>query len=458
MATSPDPCSIHAGLTVLPPGHLLRVTAGGAGEPEAWWRLATVVAAAAHQPFTGGEDAAADELGRRLEQVVAEQLVADVPLGALLSGGIDSRLVVGMMSRISGRPVDTFTIASPGDSRYDESAQAAAIARHLGARHTVLAASPEQALAVVGDLATVYDEPFADPAGLPTLLLARLVRAHVTVAMSRDGGDELLAGYHRHIVLPRVFARTRWLPGGVRRLAGAALGAVPSSWYDGAYRCARGGGGIRLVGDKVHKLARALGGRDAAEVHRRVTSVWERPALLLGEGAEAPAWADRECAAMPALPMLERLLARDQLGFLPADAMVKVDRAAMSAGLKVRLPLCDHRLVEFSRRLPGSMKVRAGQGKLLLRRLAERYVPPALGSGGKVGFGVPLDAWLRGPLRAWAEELLSESRLAQDGLLRPAPIRRAWREHLAGWRDRFYPLWAILMLQAWRQRWQRGAR
>ncbi len=454
----PDPCSIHAGLLVLPPGHLLRVGASGAGEPEPWWRLATVAAAAAGQPFAGGEDAATDELGRLLEQVVGEQLVADVPLGALLSGGIDSRLVVGVMSRIAGRPVDTFTIGSPGDDRYDESAQALAIARHLGCRHTALTASPEQALAVVGDLATVYDEPFADPAGLPTLLLARLVRSHVTVAMSGDGGDELLAGYHRHVVLPRVFRRARWLPGGVRRLAGTALTAVPSSWYDGAYRLAGGGGGIRLFGDKMHKLARALGGRDAADVHRRVTSVWDRPALLLGAGAEAQAWADGECAAMPAQPLLERMLARDQLGFLPADAMVKVDRAAMAAGLEVRLPLCDHRLVEFSWQLPGAMKVRAGQGKLLLRRLSERYVPPGLGSGGKVGFGVPLDAWLRGPLREWAEELLSSERLAQDGLLDPVPIRRAWREHCSGWRDRFYPLWTILMLQAWRERWQQGAR
>ena len=452
----PDPCSIHAGVQQLPPGHMLRVAGGVIGAPQAWWRLATVVATGAQQPFTGGEEDATTELGRRLEQVVAEQLVADVPLGALLSGGIDSRLVVGVMSRLSGRPVRTFTIASPDDPRYDESTQAAAIARHLGASHTQLCITPAQALAVVGELSTVYDEPFADPAAVPTLLLARMVRAHVTVAMSGDGGDELLAGYHRHVVLPHLFSRVGWIPRAVRRLAGGVLSAVPSACYDGAYRLLRGGG-IRLLGDKVHKLARALGAGDVADLHRRVTSVWERPAQLLGAGAEASAWADRECAAMPPQPLLERMLARDQLGFLPADGMVKVDRAAMAVGLEVRLPLCDHRLMEFAWRLPGTLKVRAGRGKLLLRKLSERYVPPELGTGGKVGFGVPLDAWLRGPLREWAEELLSERRLAADGLLDPAPIRAAWHAHLAGWRDRFYPLWTVLMLQLWRERWT-GAR
>ena len=453
----PAPYSIYQGIRKLPPGTLWTLTAqqamtGQASEPVPYWSLAQVVRAGQQAPFTGSDTDAVEEAQRLIGQAVAGQRVADVPLGAFLSGGIDSSTVVAVMQAQSSRPVKTFTIGFH-EGEYNEAQHAAAVARHLGTEHTELYVTPAQARAVIPRLPVLYDEPFADSSQIPTVLVAELARQHVTVCLSGDGGDELFGGYNRYFWADGLWRRLGWMPQGLR--AGLARGLTalsPQAWN----RLWALAGGVlprryryANAGDKLHKLAEVLRAHTAEAIYHKLVSHWWAPAELV-LGAEEPPTVLTQPSAWPAVEDFRaRMMALDTLTYLPDDILTKVDRAAMGVSLETRVPLLDHRVVEFAWRLPLAMKIRHGQGKWLLRQVLYRYVPQVLVERPKMGFGVPIDHWLRGPLREWAEDLLSERRLRQEGFLRPEPVRRLWEEHLSGRRNWQYLLWDVLMWEAW---------
>lgn len=442
---------IWEGVLKLPPGTMLSVRADDLDDsgPErlrerirSWWSLAEIAAAGQRHPLGSSAFELESELDRLLRIAVRERMVADVPLGAFLSGGIDSSTVVALMQAQSPRPVRTFTIGFR-DAQYNEADDAARVARHLGTEHTELRLTPAEARAVVPDLPLIWDEPFADESQIPTFLVARMARQHVTVALSGDGGDESFGGYARHF-MPARLAPVFGLPLKLRRMAASALLALSPAAWEGLLRALALPVALRrtLSGVNLQKLARVLDAADDHEVYKRLISVSRRPATL------DPMEADAD--AIPPLPdPAGRLMYRDMAGYLPGDILVKLDRASMAVSLEARCPLLDHRVVEFAWRLPTAVKVRGGKGKWLLRRVLRRYVPDALFERPKQGFNVPIGRWLRGPLRDWAEELLAVPRLRREGFLDPGRVQACWQEHLSGRRDRTYELWAILMVEAW---------
>lgn len=453
----PAPLSIHQGVRMLEPGTRLTLRAGAAsGDPEGtvFWSLDAVARAGRADPLDLPDEAAADALEALLTDAVGRQMVADVPLGAFLSGGIDSSTVVALMQAQSARPVRSFTIGFR-EAGFDEADHARAVAAHLGTDHTELVVEPGHALDLVPRLAEWYDEPFADSSQIPTLLVSALTRRHVTVALSGDGGDELFGGYNRHLWAPRLDRRLAPLPPEVRRAAAAALRAVPPAGWDRLAALVPAAVRPRQTGDKLHKLAGVLEARDPAALYRRLTERWSGAGVpVRGGGTAPPVWGRRPVP--DGLGPLERLLYLDSTGYLPDDILAKVDRASMAVGLEARVPLLDPRVVALAWRLPAAQKTRGGTGKWLLRRVLHRHVPPALVERPKSGFAVPLDSWLRGPLRDWAEALLDPHRLADDGLLDPGPVRALWTEHRDGRRNHREELWAVLMFQAWRERWADG--
>lgn len=444
----PAPWSIHAGIRKLPPGTLLRIARPRDSDatPVPYWSAQDLALSGSRQPLALSDTEAVDTLERLLRQSIEGQRMADVPLGAFLSGGIDSTTTVAVMQALSSSPVRTFTIGLP-DAALDESADARAVARHLGTQHTELTVTAEEALRVIPRLPSLYCEPFADASQIPTFLVSQLARRDVTVALSGDGGDELFGGYDRYRWARRVAA----IPSALRHAAGAALRALPAETWSALLTPIapllpgelRGGDGRA---DRLRKLEAVLAGSDDA-VYRQMVSLWPDGAGPVLDVVE-PATAFSE--APPALPDFEaRMMLLDLRTYLPDDILAKVDRAAMAASLETRVPLLDHRIVEFALRLPLRQKMRDGQGKWLLRRVLERHVPASLMDRPKKGFGIPIHTWLRGSLRDWAEELLSEQRLRRTGLIDPQPVRRLWQEHLDGRSDWGYRLWPVLMFQAW---------
>ncbi|MBV9653599.1 MAG: asparagine synthase (glutamine-hydrolyzing), partial [Acetobacteraceae bacterium] len=452
----PEQHCIWDGVFKLPPGGLLTIRPDDLVSADAarlrqkariWWSLADVVDRAQAEPLRGDDEALEDELHGLLGRAVSERMISDVPLGALLSGGIDSSLVVALMQAQSSRPVRTFTIGF-AESGYDEAGPAAAVAAHLGTDHTEMRVTPAEARAVIPELPRVWDEPFADESQIPTLLVARLARQYVTVALSGDGGDESFGGYGRHFLLGRL-APLLGLPAGLRRAGAATLGALRAETLETAGRHLPMFRGVaHLFGNGgIGKLARVLDAADEATLYERMVAVTDTPALAGAARISAPA-----AGTVPALTRLDlagRAMFRDTIGYLPSDILVKVDRASMAVSLETRSPLLDHRVVEWAWRAPMTSKLRNGRGKLLLRRMLRRYVPEPMFERPKHGFDVPIGAWLRGPLREWASDLLSPSRLRRQGLLDVAQVRASWAEHLKGTRDRANELWAILMFQAW---------
>lgn len=453
----PAPYSIYKDVFKLPPGAYATLAATDSpGVPPQltfYWR---VLDAAARPVREDLDDATAlAELDAGLRRAIGGQMVADVPLGAFLSGGIDSSTVVALMQAQSSRPVKTFTIGFHEKS-YNEAAHAHAVAKHLGCEHTELYVTPEQAMAVIPRLPELYDEPFADSSQIPTYLVSQLARHHVTVSLSGDGGDELFGGYNRYFWAARIWRGLGSAPHALRAgVAGAMTGLSPAAWnrlfaVAGFVLPAR----LRYgnPGDKLHKLAEMLAARSPEEVYLFLVSQWKHPADLVRGGAELlTVLTDRQCWA-PLARFESRMMYLDQMSYLPDDILVKVDRAAMGVSLETRVPMLDHRLVEFAWQLPMRMKIRDGQGKWLLRQLLYRYVPKDLIERPKMGFGVPIDAWLRGPLREWAEGLLSAGRLTREGYFNPEPIRAKWQEHLSGRRNWAYYLWTVLMFQSWLER------
>jgi len=447
----PAPHSIYRGIAKLPPGCLLELAEGAAPRLERFWDGRAVVAEAGRQRFEGWSDGeATDQLEALLRDAVRRRMIADVPLGAFLSGGVDSSTVVALMQAESTRPVRTFTIGF-GDPAYDEAGHAQAVARHLGTDHTELYVTPAQVQAVIPRLGQWYDEPFADASQLPTYLVSALTRRHVTVALSGDGGDELFAGYNRHALADRLWPRLARLPLGLRRVAGAGLRALPPAWWDALGAALPARWRPRQLGEKLHKLAPLLGLAGESALYRALVSQWPEPGRLVPGGHEPQGllWDPTLAAEVPEL--VERMQLLDLLTYLPDDILTKVDRASMAVALEARVPLLDHRVVEFAFRLPAHFKRRHGQGKWLLRQVLYRHLPPALIERPKMGFAVPLAEWLRGPLRDWAETLLDPGRLAQAGLIDPAPVRQLWQEHLSGRRNHQYQLWPVLMLELWRE-------
>lgn len=447
----PAPYSIHEGIRKLEPGEILSVSLR-AREPriQAYWSVAEAVEQGRASPFQGSPAEAVDELESLLSASIKRQMMADVPLGAFLSGGIDSSTVVALMQAQSSRPVKTFTIGF-NEEGYNEAVHAKAVAHHLGTEHTELYVPAPKALDVVPKLASLYCEPFADSSQIPTYLVSELARQHVTVSLSGDAGDELFAGYGRYTWTHRLWGRISRCPTSLRRMGAAAITSVSPGAWNGMLRPLRPllpqALQVANLGDRLHKGAQVLAHQTQEELYRSLVSHWMQPAEIVRDGSE-PA-TRLTSGQFDALTGIEKMMALDAVSYLPDDILVKVDRAAMGVSLETRVPMLDHRLVEFAWRLPLDYKLRDSTSKWVLRQLLYRHVPKALIERPKMGFGVPLDMWLRTSLKDWAEALLDESRLRREGFFDPAPIRRKWQEHLSGSRNWHYQLWDVLMFQAW---------
>ena len=449
----PSPYSIYKGVAKLRPGSLLTVSLSQR-EPKimTYWSGAHVSEFGVSHIFPGSKAQAVDALEELLKDAVRQQMVADVPLGAFLSGGVDSSTVVALMQAQSMRPVKTFTIGF-NEEGYNEAEHAKAVARHLGTDHTELYVSAEQARAVIPHLPALYDEPFSDSSQIPTILVSQLARQHVTVSLSGDAGDELFCGYNRYQMAANLWPKLAAVPLPLRKLAARGLtGISPQSWN----RLAGAWAGflprsmqLANVGDKLHKGAGVLASQSADALYLDLVSHWNDPASVVVDGREPPTLLTGNVPALNGLDDVQRMMALDMLTYLPDDNLTKVDRAAMGISLETRVPFLDHRVVEFAWSLPQSMKLRDRQTKWALRQVLYRHVPQALIERPKMGFGVPINSWLRGPLREWAEDLLSETRLKREGFFHPAPIRQKWAEHLSGERNWQYHLWDVLMFQAW---------
>lgn len=442
----PAPRTIYEGVFKLPPASILAlpVTQGRplelpASPPRSYWSLSAV---AASGPLAIGDDEALEQLEKLLRQSIAGQMVADVPVGAFLSGGVDSSLAVALMQAQASVRVKTFSIGF-AEAQYDEADHARAVAAHLGTDHTELYVSARSAMDIVPALPAMYDEPFGDSSQIPTHLVARLARRHVTVSLSGDGADELFGGYNRH-VLARQLGRLLIVPGTLRSLAARMISAVAPSDWDLILRGILGARAPVRPGEKMHKIAAVLAEPDMAGVYRRLISAYDGPSLVLDAGHVTPSWPLGGSGG----PM-ERMMLSDAQGYLPDDILVKVDRAAMAVALETRAPYLDHRVAEFAVRLPVHIRLRAGQGKWPLRALLDRHVPRHLIERPKQGFGVPIDGWLRDPLKDWAEDLLDSARLRREGYLDASRVRALWDAHQSRRRDVQHALWNVLMFQSW---------
>lgn len=454
----PAPYSIYRGIQKLMPGHFIEINLGGdisvskSANSRVYWSVNDVVKEGLARPFSGSASDAVDVLETQLKASVSDQMLSDVSLGAFLSGGIDSSTIVALMQSQTRTPVKTFTIGFD-EIGYNEAIHAKAVARHLGTNHTELYVQPNDALAVIPKLPTIYCEPFADSSQIPTFLVSQLAKQHVTVALSGDGGDELFGGYNRYMAVQKVWNPLMKMPEFVRFIAAAGFNSLSPATWDKIFEHLKPvlpkRYQLSLPGEKARKLGEVLKLKDGAAFYRQLTSHWAEPESLVINGKEPltqitdnNSWAETDS--------LEHfMMALDAKTYMSDDILTKVDRAAMACSLETRVPMLDHRVFELAWRMPLGYKVREGQGKWLLRQVLYRYVPKELIERPKMGFGIPLDSWLRGPLKAWAEALLDEQRLRNEGYLNPAPIRQLWNEHLSGKKNWQYHLWNVLMFQAW---------
>lgn len=452
----PAPLSIYQNIFKLPPGHLLSLSLTGNRKESltAYWSVYQAAQSGLAYPFVGDEVEAAEALDRLLRQSVQQQITADVPVGAFLSGGYDSSLISALMCAQSRGRSKTFTIGV-GDSRYNEAIYAQEVAQHLGSEHHELYVSPSDVMETIPKMPLLYDEPFSDASQVPTFLVAQLARQHVTVSLSGDGGDELFGGYNRYTWGPAIWRRIGWTPQWGRQQAAMLLQTLsPQTWdklFSSLGRWLPAAWRYMTPGEHIHKMAGVLAARDAEDLYLRLVSHWKQPSQVVKQGRE-PAFDASDSQLLQDFPnFCDRMMYRDAVTYLPDDILVKVDRASMGVSLEARVPFLDHRIVEFAWSIPQTMKIRNGQGKWLLRQVLYKYVPPKLVDRPKQGFGLPIDEWLRGGLREWAESLLAEDRLRQEDFFNPASIRQKWQEHLSGKHNWQYDLWDILMFQAWRE-------
>lgn len=456
----PAPRTIYKGFFKLPPGHILKISMNSRSQsktkPYPYWDARKIVEYGCSSQFRGSIDEALDSLDQLLKKVISGQMISDVPLGAFLSGGIDSSLIVALMQSLHNRPVKTFTVGFT-ESAYNEANHARRVANHLGTEHTEISVTPEEAMEVIPKLADIYDEPFADASQIPTILVSQITRQYVTVSLSGDAGDELFGGYNRYSWVNSIWTRLSKCPHNLRPLFESVLKALPPQSWDKLFALLTPilpkAANQSLPGDKIHKLAEIVTSKSPEEMYHRLISTWKNPTELVMQADEPyiPITDQHQWAKVDSIT--EKMMYFDMVTYLPDDILVKVDRAAMASSLETRVPFLDHRVCEFAWKLPLSMKVHDGQGKWLLRRLLYRYVPKELIERPKMGFGVPIDQWLRGPLKEWASDLLNVDRLKRDGYFNPSLIHQKWEAHLSGKQNWQYHLWSVLMFQLWQDRW-----
>jgi asparagine synthase (glutamine-hydrolysing) len=447
----PAPHTIYEDVYKLEPGTILTLEYGHEPQLQKFWDARQAALDGIRNPLDADDATLIDRLEALLVDAVGKRMMADVPLGAFLSGGIDSSTVVALMKAANAGPVKTYSIGFE-QADFNEAPHAAAIARHLGTDHTELTVTSREALEVVPKLAEMFDEPFADSSQIPTYLVSAMTRKYVTVALSGDGGDELFSGYNRYQLTQRSWRMLSLVPELARKTFAAGLTSMSAERWNAISGVLPRNLHHPQLGDKIHKVASVLRLNDADDLYRRLVSHWEPSQVTPGVSETRGLLWDRSVRTdFPDL--LDRMQFLDLVTYLPDDILTKVDRASMAVALEARVPLLDHRVVELAWRLPRSVKIRGGVSKWLLRQVLYRHVPKALVERPKMGFGVPLGEWLRGPLREWAENLLSEKRLGENGFFDVAVICRHWTEHLSGKRNWQYLLWDVLMFEAWRERW-----
>jgi len=448
----PTPISIFRGMQKLIPGTVLSVNPRGQTQETRFWNFQEIVEAGISNRRARLDHELIEELDSLLRDAVKRRMVADVPLGAFLSGGIDSSTVVALMQAQSEAPIKTFSIGFH-EQGYDEAKYAALVAKHLGTDHHELYLHANEAQAIIPDLPVWFDEPFADASQIPTFLVSRMAREQVKVSLSGDGGDELFAGYSRYLLGHSIWRWMKLLPYWIRKRSAQGIRKIkPQHWDQMAYILPTSLR-PRLMGDKAYKVADMMMMPSDRHFYRSLISHWENPEEIVLGGREVETYPWSGAENIPFKNFIEQMQFFDTLTYLPDDILTKVDRASMALGLEARVPLLDHRVVEFSWQLPLHMKIRQGKGKWLLRQVLNRYVPSQLIDRPKMGFGVPIGEWLRGPLREWAEDLLSDDRLKNQGLLNPELIRTRWMEHLSACCNWQYSLWGVLMFQAWYDQW-----
>ncbi len=450
----PAPYTIYRGVKKLEPGCLLTVTPSGIAvdlSTRRYWSLAAVIDNGQSNLLHQAEEELISDFDHLLRTVVGEQMVADVPLGAFLSGGIDSSAVVAIMQSLSSRPIKTFSIGFQEDD-YDEAGFARAVAKHIGTEHTELYVSPEEALKFAVKMPAYYDEPFADSSQIPTCIVAQLAKEQVTVSLSGDGGDELFGGYNNYSRADTIWKRAGSIPKPFSRAIESITGLMPLGGLDLIGKAASPflGQNDFLNGDRINKLTHLMAAKSRADLYRNLISVWPFPEAVVKQSKEPSSMLTRPDLWPKAdLNFIEWMMYIDAVSYLPDDILVKVDRACMAVSLESRIPLLDHRVIEYAWKLPFKAKVKEGQKKWLLKQLLYRYVPQELFNRPKQGFAVPIGAWLRGPLKEWAEALLAEERIRKDGFLNYATIATRWHEHQQGKRNWQHSLWTVLMFQAW---------
>jgi asparagine synthase (glutamine-hydrolysing) len=453
----PTPLSIWSGIKKLVPGTYVvvsieEVAAQQLPDPVVYWSARACMSAPTVDSLNGVE--ATDKLETLLQQSIKSQMLSDVPIGAFLSGGIDSSAITAIMQSKSTRPVKTFTIGFT-ETSYNEANHAMAVARHLGTDHTELIVTPNEMLGLVDRLPNIYDEPFSDSSQLPMHLVSVLTRKHVTVALSGDGGDELFGGYNRHIVGPKIWRGIQRMPKGIRGIAGAAIHKISPQTLDQLAKLLPASLKFSSFGDKIHKVGMLVAADSADNFYRLLTSLESDPDQLLSDQWRSVelsgSWAESEISKLRECGLAEKMMFNDVIGYMTDDILCKVDRATMAASLEIRAPFLDVRVAEFALSLPIDKKIQSGTGKWILRQVLDRYIPKVLIDRPKQGFAVPLDSWLRGPLRGWAEDLLNPVRMRRDAIFNVDLVAERWQQHLSGARNWHHWLWNVLMFQSWHE-------